>query len=234
MIKKIIGEDRWNNIDRFINENPELSFDEVIYDMLNMHKFDRWYNEKIKHQNVEILGIWRTDYGDIACNAILYKDEIPVANIIESYEEATLKCIFSDTDSELYDKLIDISLESFINEDFEKYLKLPKVSECSKLLQEIYDQVCESDSSMCHVDDIDWMNWKECYNFKDEDIEILKEEIMKYNLGEIIGIGDDGYKIVGYGNLQFAFNDDRNLKTRKVDYRYENKNIDNENEVVLE
>ena len=211
-IKEMIGEDRWNNIDNYIKENPNLSFDELIYNMFNWQKFDKWYNEEIKHQRVEVLGMWETDYGDIACNAILYKDDCMVANIIESDEETTLRYIYGDSDSELNEELIKASFEYLINNDFEKYLELPKISETSKLLQEIYDRVCDSDASMCHVDSIDWMNWKETYDFKDEDIEILKREISKYKLNEIIGINDCGYKIVGYGNLQFAFNDDRKIQ----------------------
>ena len=65
---------------------------------------------------------------------------------------------------------------------------------------------------MCHVDNDDWLDWQENYDFKDEDIEFLKNEIKKYGLNEVIGIDEDEYKIVGYGNLQFMFNDDRDIE----------------------
>lgn len=57
-IKELMGEDRWNNIDNYIKENPELTFDKLIYNMFNWIKFDRWYNKEIKKQEVEILGTW--------------------------------------------------------------------------------------------------------------------------------------------------------------------------------
>lgn len=210
-IRKLIGEDRWNNIDSYIKENPELTFDKLIYNMFNWVKFDRWYNKEIKHQQVEILGTWGTDYGDIGCQAILYKDGKQVANVIDSEEETTVRYVYGDSHSELTEELVKASFEFLINNDFDKYLKLPKISECSNLLQEIYDSVCESDASMCHVDDEDWMYWKDSFGFKDDDIEVLKKEIKKYGLDEVIGIGDSGYKIVGYGNLQSMFNDDRTI-----------------------
>lgn len=222
-IKELIGEDRWNNIDKYIKENPELTFDKLIYNMFNWIKFDKWYNKEIKHQEVKILGTWGTDYGDIACHAILYKDGKQVANIIDSDEETSIRYVYGDSNSELTEKLVEASFESLINEDFDKYLELPKISECSKLLQQIYDYVCESDASMCHVDNEDWLDWKENYDFKDEDIDVLKNEIKKYGLNEVIGIDEDEYKIVGYGNLQFIFNDDRSIE----------KNLSGDNEYGL-
>lgn len=130
---------------------------------------------------------------------------------MDSDEETTIRYVYGDSHSELTEELVKASFESLINNDFEKYLELPKISECSNLLQEIYDCVCESDASMCHIDDVDWMYWKDTFDFKDEDIDELKKEIKKYGLEDVIGIGDNGYKIVGYGNLQYMFNDDRNI-----------------------
>ena len=64
---------------------------------------------------------------------------------------------------------------------------------------------------MCHITDEDW---KEQYSdeFTDEDFDLLQKEIIKYDLQEVIGIDDGGYKIVGYGALATRFNDNRNLK----------------------
>jgi len=211
-IKELIGEDRWNNIDNYIKENPELTFDKLIYNMFNWIKFDRWYNKEINNQEVKILGTWGTDYGDIACHAVLYKDGKKVANIMDSEEETTIRYVYGDCHSELTEKLVEASFESLINDNFNTYLEFPKISECSNLLQQIYDYVCESDASMCHVDEDDWIDWMENYDYRENDIEVLKEEIKKYGLEEDIGLGDSGYKIVGYGNLQFLFNDDRNIE----------------------
>ena len=144
-------------------------------------------------------------------------------NNSQERNETTIRYVYGDSNSELTEKLVEASFESLINDDFDKYLELPKISECSKLLQQIYDYVCESDAYMCHVDNDDWLDWKENYDFKDEDIEFLKNEIKKYGLNEVIGIDEDEYKIVGYGNLQFIFNDDRNIE----------KELDRDNEYGL-
>ena len=103
------------------------------------------------------------------------------------------------------------AFQTLIYDDFKSYLELPKISDCSKLLQEIYDNVCESDATMCHISDEDWNDYYSD-NYSDNDIEVLKEEIKKYGLSEVIGIGDDDYKIVGYGDLETRFNDDRKLE----------------------
>lgn len=191
---------KWYGIESYTTEVLDSFFDN-----------NKLYDGKYKTKKVKILGTWITDYDDIACNAILYQNGKEVANVMDSFEETTVRYIYGDSHTELTDELINKSLEKIINESFENYLELPKISECSKLLQEIYDRVCDSVASMCHVDSIDWISWKDCYNFTDDDIEQLKEEIKRYKLNEEIGIDDCGYKIVGYGNLQFAFNDDRNL-----------------------
>ena len=44
---------------------------------------------------------------------------------------------------------------------------------------------------------------------------LLEKEIKKYELDEVIGIGDGGYKIVGYGDLETRFIDDRDLEINK-------------------
>ena len=62
---------------------------------------------------------------------------------------------------------------------------------------------------MCHVDYNDWEELKEDYDFLEEDIITLKNEVKKYNLDDLITIDDNEYKIVGYGCLQTMFNDDR-------------------------
>lgn len=172
---------------------------------------DRCDNKEIKHQEVKILGTWGTDYGDIGCQAILYKDGKKVANIMDSDEETTIRYVYGNNHSELTEELVKASFESLINDNFDKYLELPKISECSELLQQIYDYVCESEASMCHIDYDDWLDWIENFDFKEDDIEVLKNEIKKYNLEEIIGLDDGEYKIIGYGNLQFRFNDDRDI-----------------------
>jgi len=68
--------------------------------------------------------------------------------------------------------------KSIIYSKFKEYSELPKISKCSKLLQKVYDEVCNSDNEMCYVTNDDW---KELFSnqFDRKDIEKLKEEVKK-------------------------------------------------------
>jgi len=159
-----------------------------------------------KNREIKILGMWETDYGDIACNALLLENNKKVANIIENY----------DIDKkEIIGKIYD---------NFDNFLVLPKISNYSKLMQSIYDTVCQSDSSMCHITDEDW---KEDYadEYSEKDIEKLKEEVKELGIDKLITFNDAEYKIIGWGDLYTVFNDDRNIGIDK-DYNNVNDNPD--------
>ena len=112
------------------------------------------------------------------------------------------------------------AVRTAILDDFDKYMKLPKISECSKLLQEIYDDVCEADSSMCHITNEDWNEFYKD-NFTEKDIDNLKKEVKELGLQEVITFDDAEYKIVGWGDLETRFNDDRYLQNRELNDRGE-------------
>lgn len=166
---------------------------------------------KLLDSNIKILGTWLTDYDDMRCNAIIIQDNKEVANIIASYDECDLRHSIGNKDSEMNEEFIKRAFQTLIYDEIKDYLKLPKISNCSNLLQDIYDAVCESDATMCHISDEDWNDYY-TDNYSEDDIEVLKEEIKKYGLDEIIGINDGEYKIVGYGDLETRFNDDRRLE----------------------
>ena len=149
-----------------------------------------------KRRSIKITDYWRTTYGDIRCHAFLYENGKMVASVIGSYN------VKKDNIKEL------------MYQDFDNLLKLPKIQKCSKLLRFIYDSVCSSEETMCYITDNDW----NCYyadNFNDKDITKLKEEVEKYNLKEVITFEDFGYKIIGWGDLEIMFNDDRKLEKNK-------------------
>ena len=178
-----------------------------------------WINENVRFRKVEILNTWETDYGDIRCNAILYNKKKEVANIIVSYDSRYIKdfCYNMYHIKQIPKKFINNPYKTLIYESFDKYLKLPKISKCSPLLQEIYDCVCESDATMCHITETDW---KEQYadRFLEKDFNNLKEEIKKLGLDDLIEINDGEYKIVGYGDLETRFNDNRQIsKSREYE-----------------
>lgn len=65
---------------------------------------------------------------------------------------------------------------------------------------------------MCHIDYEDWKELKEDLDYTDKDLEILNNEIKKYELDEVIEVDTGEYAIVGYGDLETRFVDDRNVK----------------------
>lgn len=51
--------------------------------------------------------------------------------------------------------------------------------------------------------------------FNEIDIIKLKEEIKKYNLEDVITLNNYEYKVIGWGDLETRFNDDRNIERNK-------------------
>lgn len=153
-----------------------------------------------KNISVKILNLWLSDYDDIRCNASISINGKEKANIIASFDRYSYQD-WRNCKREYKQEIID---------EWEKYLYLPKISKCSKLLQEIYDNVCSCDSTMCHIDINDWKN-DYADRYTDEDFQKLKEEVKKLKLEDVITFDDCGYKIVGWGDLEISFNDDRNI-----------------------
>ena len=44
---------------------------------------------------------------------------------------------------------------------------------------------------------------------------LTKEEIKKYNLEDVITLNNYEYKVIGWGDLETRFNDDRNIERNK-------------------
>lgn len=207
--------DKWNNAaDKLKEKYGVILLDDVLHKPDEWAKYEDWYNKYCLHRDIEILDTWVTDYDDMRCNAALYQDGNEIANIIASYDESDIRYSIGDKDSEMNQEFVNRAFRNLIYDDFDSYSKLPKISECSKLLQSIYESVCSSDATMCHITDEDWNDYY-IDDYSETDIEILEKEIKKYGLEEVIGIGDDGYKIVGYGDLETRFNDDRELNINK-------------------
>lgn len=158
--------------------------------------------EKYKYT---ILNYW-TDFNDLYINyVVINQDSNDKANVIINCDISSINC---DLEYSTYEK-VNEELLKIIKQQRVVEFDLPKISEVSPLLEYIYDFVCDSESNMCHIDYEDWENMKIENNFKNQDINNLKNEIEKYNLSSYITINEDGYKICGYGGLQCCFNDDR-------------------------
>lgn len=182
---------------------------DVLYKKEYWDKFEKWFHEEYKQRNVKVLSVWESGFDDVRCNAVIYQNKKPIGNIIVNFESCVMNSLTNCDPKE-----VEQSFKNLIYCFFDKYSKLPKISKCSKLLQEIYDFVKESDSTMCHITDEDWQNFY-ADKYSEKDIEKLKQEIAEYKLDDIISLNEGEYKIVGYGNLETCFNDDRKLVKNK-------------------
>lgn len=213
-IKKIIGKEKWSSIDTYINTyKQDIILNQIIYNPHNFNEFNNWFYENIKLLKVEVSNVWDSDYGDVCCNATLYKNGEKLAKINTSYDDYSIKYNNGFSKEPVSEEEMKNNFKALIYEKFNFYINLPKISTCSKLLQNIYDNVCLSDASMCHISNDDWNKYY-LQDYSEKDIDFLEDEIDKYGLHHLIGIGDEGYKIIGYGNLEIKFNDDRESEIR--------------------
>lgn len=208
-IKKMVGKEKWESIDEYINKvHPELRLDQIIYNSNNWIEFEKWFYKNLKGSIVNVWDVWETDYGDYKGLAEIGKNKELKGTIITSYDEQVIRNITDKEKGSLTVNELKNAFAVLICSNIEKYLKLPTISNVSKLLKEIYDCVVTSECSMCHIDYNEWEDFYDYYN--EIDIEQLKKEIEKYNLKEVIEIDNGEYKIVGYGDLETRFLDDRN------------------------
>ena len=207
-IRREMGEKKYDSIEKYIDNHPDVLLSDILYKPEHYINFDKWYNWKILNRKVKVNSIYETSFDDVRCDAVLYQNDKAVANIIASYDakEMNFRC---NNNSDLAKEALRVA----ILDDFDKYIELPKISKCSKLLQDIYDDVCQSDASMCHITSEDWNEfYKE--DFTDKDVDNLKKEVKELGLQEVITFDDAEYKIIGWGDLETRFNDDRYLQEK--------------------
>jgi len=156
-------------------------------------------------KRVEVLDIFKSDLDCYYTNALLFDDDKYLGHIIEGCEVKYINDI-----STLTNQKIEEVIEDYILSNFDSYLKLPKISKCSKLLQDIYKTVATTDTCMCGISEDEWNNYYTEYN--DKDIKMLETEIEKYKLKDVLSIEEYGYKIFAFGDLQTKFIFDINLE----------------------
>lgn len=207
-IRREMGEKKYDSIEKYIDNHPNVLLSDILYKPEHYINFDKWYNWKVLNRKVKVNSIYETSFDDVRCDAVLYQNDKAVANIIASYDakEMNFRC---NNNPDLAKEALRVA----ILDDFDKYIELPKISKCSKLLQDIYDDVCQSDASMCHITSEDWNEfYKE--DFTDKDVDNLKKEVKELGLQEVITFDDAEYKIIGWGDLETRFNDDRYLQEK--------------------
>lgn len=214
-IKKDIGEDKWNAIDKYIEfQRPDLRLDQIIYYPDNWIAFEEWYY-KDTGKSVEVIDVWKFEDDEYRANVEIGEGKCDFGNIIVSYTEKDIRNLTGNINKELSTKEIKNAIVVLTLRDFDTYKKLPKISEVSDILREIYNTVKESIDSMCFIT---YDDWNECYanDYTLEDIENLKNEIEKYKLNDCIEFDEGDCKIVGYADLERAFIDDRKEPIKEI------------------
>ena len=140
-----------------------------------------------------------------------------VVENLKNYSKANVVNVFSVSalDCDYYNALpdeIDDAVYKLIKNHSGWEFNINKVSKLSPLLKDIYDCVCESEASMCHIDYDDWNELVKEIGYTENDFNNLKDEVERYNLKDFLVLDDGEYKICGYGGLQCCFNDDRATK----------------------
>lgn len=162
--------------------------------------------KKIIIRNVDLICSWESDFGDYMARVKIGENNKDIGEVVVSYDRyKVLKVIGKKEESKVTKNEIEMAISVIVaNEDFENIKRLPKISKCSILMQRVYDNVCESESSMCFIENDD----EDC---SEKDIEELKYEVEIYGLSDTIRFNEDDCLITGYGDLETCFIDDRRV-----------------------
>lgn len=175
-------------------------------------KFNKWYNKNRASKGVIVKDSWiEKDYDSAYFMASLYKNGEYLGDIIEAFNEEELRCnLSSSPDLGLNNQLCNYSAQELIRDSFDKYMELPRLNKCSKLLQRIYDDVLDSLEAIWFIEEDAWAE-NYAKEFSEDDLENLWAEVDKYKLEKYIESGYDCL-LIGYYDLIKQFLDDRDLQ----------------------
>lgn len=192
-------------IERLIKVQTEE--DTKNYKIIDEYALEEAREEIRDNLKIKIINLSKTDFGYIRCNALITINERDKLNIVEYF----------DADDYENWKNSRKEIKEEIAYSWEEYFYLPKISECSKLMQKLYDEI--NKGKIWEVD-LEFDNWNKDYTF--EDLDKLVEEIEKYHLEDAITLKRDEtdltnevdnykpkYKINVNGRLETKFNNDK-------------------------
>lgn len=201
-----------NKYSKYDYWKKELTKDDVLNNLEEYTKFNNYFHRNKYKRECIITGIYARSFGDICADIILKYDKISLAKVSVSLGKVAEKDDVEEFIKKNY-SLISGTFETMALEQFDDLIRLPKLSQCSKLLNYIYEEISNSDSDMCFITDEDY---KEISNIcGDNAIEILKAEVKKYHLDNYISFDYDDCKIIAYGDLKLKVNNDIDLTETK-------------------
>lgn len=164
--------------------------------------------------DINVVDNWYSSFDDYRGKAEISKNGKKLGTIIANFTGDEIRKIIEKDGSDFSREEIRNAIAVLIATDAEKYCSLPKISEVSPLLRTIYDDLLDSENSISYISSEDWkLDYSD--DFSDDDLENLKKEIKNLNLESIVEFDSVGYLIIGYGNLETAFIDDRGVVQEK-------------------
>lgn len=155
---------------------------------------------------VNVLDVWKETedetsrycaIAEIGKNAVVGK--IYIEFDTKEVEGLILQC--EKTTDKFAKEQLQNSIACHILRDFDKYISLPKLAETSELLQCCFNNLIESDNTMFFIENAEELN---DYDFTIKDLKILKAEIEKYSLQDVVVLYDYDL-ITAYGDLRKKF-----------------------------
>ena len=163
--------------------------------------------------DINVIDNWYSDFDDYRGTVRISKNGQKIGDIIVNFDYNEIQKTIGREDY-FRDEEIKNAIVALVATNINKYCSLPKISEISPLLTKVYDSVRGSGNSMCYISDEDWeLDFSD--TFSETDIENLENEIERLQLDDLILFEYDDCKIVGFGNLETAFIDDRGVISEK-------------------
>ena len=164
--------------------------------------------------DINVVDNWYSSFDDYRGKAEISKNGRKLGTIIANFTGVEIRETVGKDGSDFSREEIRNAIATLIAADAERYCSLPKISEVSPLLRTIYDDLLNSENSMSYISSEDWeLDYSD--DFSNDDLENLKKEIKNLHLESIVEFDSVGYLIIGYGNLETAFIDDRGVIPEK-------------------
>lgn len=162
-------------------------------------------------KEVKIKSIIERD-NEIIANADFFVDKKIVANVLVEADER-----IKNNKSDMFEANAELFVE-LINKDFDKYTNLPKLTECSNILCDLFD--------ISFVDDLPLIisaeNWNDYFfdKYSLDEINNLNRELKELKLDNVVDINEEDCIIRCDKRLYSYFNDDRDLDRSDPNFVY--------------
>ena len=164
--------------------------------------------------DINVIDNWYSSFDDYRGKAEISKNGEKLGTVIVNFSEDEIRKTIGKVEDDFSKAEIQSAIASLIATNVEKYCSLPKISEVSPLLRTIYDDLLNSENSMIYISNDDWrIDYSD--DFSKDDLRNLKKEIQILHLESIVEFNYEDYLIIGYGNLETSFIDDRGVVPEK-------------------